>query len=328
MDRDGGIPLKKTTLCTALFALVILATCRSESIQYSRALFEHIPAEPELLVLVRPNDISRLAETAAEKLRISDFFEGRFDFDLSQIKEYETMAIQLIEAVGIPYDDVETVGLLLFFEQPVILVSGAFEKATVEADLAEIGFKQGSNGYFEYIYNDFRLNVAEDGLIILAREALLEDLSYVPEDERLWNREDFARYRLSSPLDNSLFIWTHPPDRFLAEFDKRELLGDVSFAMDFGRNISANLTVRVSDPRQTVLIHDIVLGAVALSKLRMGDDPDLGPILKGIKVTQDNKQVTATVVVPADHVGQVIDKFRSGELDVEALLMNFFGQSE
>ncbi len=300
--------MKNVLRAIACLALVLLSACRSEEVQYSRALFRHIPDEPELLVLVRPNDIAKLAEMAISQMKFQEFFDERFKIDAAALDRYKDVAEEMMIALGIPWDSVESVGFFLYFKRPILLISGDFTKPDVTGKLTELGFKQNDNGFFDYIYHEQKLNVPEDGLIMLAEETLLDDISYIPEERRLWNRPDFSEYRLTSPLNNSLFLWTHPPDDFLPDFKYRDDLGDLSLAMNFQSNFSLKVTIRVKDPEKAVYLHDIFFGVVKLSSGLFGDDEDYGPVFNGIKVARNQSQVEASLVIPRDQLASLKDR--------------------
>jgi len=152
---------------------------------------------------------------------------------------------------------------------------------------------------------------------MMASEEILDDLSMIPEDNRLWNRPDFKVYRTTSPLDNSLFVWSHPPENFLSDFKYRDALGDVSLAMNFRNNLSMKAAVRVKDPQKAVLLHDIVLGGVTMARGFFGEDADYGPLFKGMKVSHNQSQVEASLVLSADQMAslkaRMIEDFNNPE---------------
>ena len=320
--------MKKLVLGILSTTMLLLSGCRSEKIQYSQALFNHIPDEPELLVLVRPNDISKLAEVAIEELKLQEFFDEKLKIDAKALAHYQNITVQMLEALGIPWPQVESVGFLLYFEKPVLLVAGGFTKTEVSEKLRSLGFNDNSNGFFNYIYNDLKLNVPADGLMILATETLLEDLSFIPEDRRLWNRPDFKEYRMTSPLNNSLFIWTHPPENFLSDFKYREELGDISFAVNFRNNITFKSTINVKDPQKAVYLSDILIGIFTTSSGLLGDDPDYGPIFKGIQVKHDQQRVETSLVISQNQVAslkkRIIDDIQNPEASAFDQLQTFF----
>jgi hypothetical protein len=212
--------------------------------------------------------------------------------------------------VGIPWTKVETMGFMLYLGQPVFLASGEFTQAGVSAKLLELGFKQEENGFFDYIYSGQKLHVAADGLMIMADPMVLGDLRDVPEEHRLWNRPDFKKYRETSPLDNSLFVWSHPPDNLLSGFKYRDALGDVSLAATFRTNFNMRATVRLKEPEKTVALYNILFGTITVGKGFFGDDPELGPVVNAIKVSQDNSEVSMSLVVSADNMGKIKDRLR------------------
>lgn len=301
--------MKNVLRATPWLVLLLLSACRSEDIHYSRALFRHIPDEPELLVLVRPNDIAKLAEMAVSQLKFEEFFDERFQIDAAALDRYKGVAEEMMKALGIPWPAVESIGFFLYFQRPILLISGDFTKQSVSGKLLELGFKQNDNGFFDYIYHEQKLNIPEDGLIMLAEETLLDDISYIPEERRLWNRPDFSEYRLTSPLNNSVFVWTHPPDNFLPDFKYRDDLGDLSLAMNFKRNFSLKATIRVKDPEKAVYLYDIFFGVVKLSSGFFGDDEDYGPVFSGIKVTRNQAQVEASLIINHDQLKSLKERF-------------------
>ena len=300
--------MKSSLNLLACIALVVLGGCTSEGIQYSRSLFSHVPKEPELLVLVKPNDVSNLLDIAIAELELQKFFGEYLNFDAKLLEHYKAISSEMLKSVGVPWENVESFGFLLLYGQPVILVSGEFAKADVEGKMTELGFKQQDTGYFEYIYSGMMLSVPAEGLMMMAAEDILEDLTDLPEDQRLWNRDDFKEYRSRTPLNNSLFVWSHPPETLLSDFEYRDDLGDVSLAMNFAGGFSMNAAVRVKDPQKVVFLHDIVLGATTMGAGLFGSDADYGPLFKGIKVAHNNKQVEATLVLTADQLISIKDR--------------------
>ena len=307
--------MKFLATVSVLVGFLVLSGCYSEGINYSRSLFTHIPDDPNLLVLVKPNDISTLAEVAIGELKLDKFFGDKLQMNAELLEQYKNVTNDVLEAVGIPWSKVEAIGFLLYFQKPVILISGEFARETVNQKLIDIGFKQHDNGYFDYIYGGWKMSVPDNGLMMMGEEELLDDLRAVPEEHRLWNRDDFKKYRSTSPLDNSIFIWSHPPDNLLSDFKYRDDLGDVSLAMDFSGNFTMKATVRVKDPQKVVFLHDMVLGSVKVAGGYFGDDPDYGPLFKGIKVTQDNRKVEASLVISQERLrslkARVIDDIQN-----------------
>ena len=302
--------MKKTAVISGLALLLLALGCRFENGNYSRALFKHIPDDPELLVLVKPNDVSKLAEVAMNELDLQKIFGNTLELDTTDWQQFQDTAVKMLEALGIPWPQIENVGLLLYYKKPIILATGVFNKIDVETNMQTLGFKYNDNGFFDYVYSGQKLSVPEDGVIMLAAEELLEDLQMVPEEHRLWNRADFSEYRLTSPLDNSVFIWSHPPDHFLSDFPHREDLGDLSLAMDFKSSLNMKLTVRVKDPQKTVFLYDIIFGTIGVAKGLLGSDPDYGPLFNGFQVSQDNRQVVTSVVLPYSRLEALKERFK------------------
>jgi len=307
--------MKSTRLLAALALTLLLWGCTSENVHYSRALFKHVPYDAELLVLVRPNDVTRLAEMAISELNFEEMIGMPLQVKTEDLVRYRDIAVEMMVQLGLPWEEMESVGVMLYFQQPVVMLTGDFRQDEVIAKLRELGFNQRDNGYFDYVYSGQQLNIPEDGLMMLAPEELLDDIHFVPKEKRLWNRQDFKDYRATSPLDNSLFVWTHPPDTFLEEFEARDMLGDLSLGVSFRSNLSLKFSIRVKDPQKTVYLHDVILGSVMVGRGLFGEDPDYGPVLRGIKVTQDNKQVEVSLVAPPDQLkalkARVIDDFEN-----------------
>ena len=301
--------MKKATIYCVLAGLILIAGCTSEGINYSKSLFRHIPDNPDLLVLVKPNDLAKLSEMAVNELPVAKFMEG-LSFDAEQVRTFQTMAVAALEAVGVPWEKVTSVGFLVYFGQVTLLVSGEFGQEVVSARMDEIGFKKESSGYHQYIYNDWKASIPEDGLMMFAPEELLDDLAVIPDENRLWNRPDFKEYRSRSPLDNSLFIWAHPGEDLLKDFKYHDDLGDVSLAVDFSGNLTMKATVRIKDPEKTVLLHDIIFGSVTVAGGFFGDDADYGPMFKAIKVTHDNKQVETSLVLSSDQLQKLKERVK------------------
>jgi len=312
----------------ALF--LMLGACRSDHINFSRALFEHVPSDPEILVLVRPNDVINLAEMALSQIDFEEMLGANLEMDTELIQHYQKVSLEMLEALGIPIEDVESIGFMLYLNKPVLMVSGDFTKEGVVGKLKEIGFQQDSNNFFNYIYGEQKLNVPADGLMMMAEADLLDFLTTVPSENRLWNREDFSEYRVRSPMDSSLFIWTHPPDDFLSDFKYRDQLGDVSLAVDFKRDLSATLNIRLKSAENTVYLYDIVFGSLKVSQGLFGDDQDLGPLLKSIQVSQDNRQVVVSIVVPYSKVNRLkerlLEEAQSDDPVTFKKLRSFFDQ--
>lgn len=307
--------MKKMMMLMSLALMIFVSGCTSQGVNYSKSLFQHIPDDPEVLVLVNPADVVTLAEMAVAELKLQEIFGDKLQFDAKSLETYKTMADEMLKALGIPWDNVESFGFLLYMGKPVLLISGGFSQQMVENKMKDVGFKQLDNGYFEYVYSGMQLHVAADGLIMLAAEEILDDLSMVPDENRLWNRSDFKKYRTTSPLDNSLFVWSHPPDHFLSDFKYRDDLGDVSLALNFKSNLSMKAAIRVKDPQKVVLLHDIILGGVTMARGFFGEDADYGPVLKGMKVSSTQTQVETSLVLSASQMqavkARLIDDFNN-----------------
>lgn len=287
---------------------VLISACRSDHINFSKALFEHIPDDPQVLVLVRPNDVMKVAEMTLSQIDLNEVLGTNLNVDMKLVTHYQKVALDMLSALGIPIENVESIGFMLYFNKPVLMVSGDFGKDQVVTKLQEIGFKQNDNQFFDYVYGDQKLHVPANGLMMMADEGLLDFLTTVPTENRLWNREDFAEYRLRSPMDRSLFIWSNPPEDFLSEFKYREELTDLSLAVDFKSDVTFQLNIRLRSPEKTVLLYDVVFGSLKLSQGLFGDDQDFGPLLKSIQVSQDNSQVVANLVVPYAKVERLKDR--------------------
>lgn len=311
-------------------SMLMFGACRSDHINFSRALFEHVPSDPEILVLVRPNDVIKLAEVALSQIDFKEMLGTNLKIDTEMIERYQKVSLEMLEALGIPIEDIESIGFMLYLNKPVLMVSGNFTKDQVVGKLKEIGFKQNDQEFFDYIYGDQKLHVPADGLMMLAEADLLDFLTTVPKENRLWNREDFSEYRLRSPMDSSLFIWTHPPENFLSDFKYREQLGDASLAVDFKKDFSATLNIRLKSPEHTVYLYDIVFGSLKVSQGLFGDDQDFGPVLKSIQVSQDNRQVVVSMVVPYSKVNRLKERLileaRSDDPTTFKKLRSFFDQ--
>lgn len=302
--------MKHLALWVLLVASIFMVGCRSDHINYSRALFEHVPEDPEILVLVRPDDLTHLAEVAAQEIDFSKLLEMPFDMDAAQITRYQKMGLEMLKQLGVPWENLETFGFMSYMEQPTVMLAGEFRKVDIEAKLTELGFKKKSTGFFEYIYGGMDLYVAADGLMMMANPMVLEEIQMLPDEKRLWNRPDFKTYRENSPLDNSLFVWSHPPERFLSGFEYRDVLGDVSLAANFRNNLTIKTVVRIKDPAKTVQLHNIVAGSVMMGKGFLANDPDFGPVLEGINVSQNNKEVVADLVVTAPQLAAIKERLK------------------
>jgi len=298
------------TVGLSFLVLLLLSGCRTPGIQYSQNLFQHLPADAELVALVNPNDISNLVELAIKEINFQDFFGAKVDFDAEKLDYYREISVEMLDSLGIPIEKVEAAGVVMVYERPVFLLSGAFSRDEVIAKLTEIGFAQHDNGFFDYVYHTQKLAIPADGVMMMAEEDLLEDMVSIPEDHRLWDREDFEAYRLTSPLNNSVFLWSDPPKRFLSNFEYHDDLGSVSLALKLKRTITLKAVVRVRDPDKTVYLNDVMVGLVKVGQGLFGNDDDYGPLFNAITVTQDNKQVTASLVVPAERVMSLKERIR------------------
>jgi hypothetical protein len=309
--------MNKIRILALCLIILVLYGCQVGGVNYSKSLFQHIPDDPELLVLVNPNDISRLVELAVSEINLSEFIGNNIDVDAKMIDHYKNVAVEMLDALGVPWDKVESVGFLIYYQKPVFLVSGNFTQAAITAKLKELGFRQHDNGFFDYVYGEQKLSVPSDGLMMMAEEVLLDDLQMVPDENRLWNRADFAAYRSTSPLNNSLFIWTHPPEHFLRDFQFRDQLGDISLAMNFRSSFSFKSTIRVNDPEKAVYLHDFLLGLVYVGKGLFGSDEAYGPLFSGLKVHQDNRVVEASLALSMGQLMTLKDRvqndFKNGD---------------
>lgn len=291
--------------------ILLLSACQVGGVNYSKALFQHIPDDPEVLVLVNPNDVSRLVDLAVSEINLSEFIGTNIDVDAKTIDHYKDVSVEMLKALGLPWDKVQSVGFLIYYQKPVILVSGNFTKAAITAKMEELGFRQHDNGLFDYVYGEQKLSIPDDGLMMMAEEMLLDDLQMVPEENRLWNRPDFAAYRSTSPLNNSVFVWSHPPEHFLEDFQFRDQLGDVSMAMNFRTNFSFKSTIRVKDPEKAVYLHDFLLGVVLVGRGLFGGDEAYGPLLNSVKVNQDNHVVEASLVLTTGQLMALKEKIKT-----------------
>ena len=303
--------MKKLLIAAMSLIILVLSGCQVGGVNYSKSLFRHIPDDPQLLVLVNPNDISKLVDVAVSEINLSEFIGDNLQVDAKTIDYYKDVAVEMMNALGIPWEKVESVGFLIYYKKPVFLVSGDFTQAAITQKLGDLGFRQSDNGFFDYVYGEQKLSVPADGLMMMAEEMLLDDLQMVPEENRLWNRDDFADYRSTSPLNNSIFIWTHPPKDFLPEFEFRDELGDISLALNFRNNFSFKSTIRVNDPEKAVYLHDFLLGLVYMGKGFFGSDEAYGPVFTGMKVSQDNRVVEASLVLSMGQLVTLKDRLKT-----------------
>ena len=147
-----------------------------------------------------------------------------------------------------------------------------------------------------------KVHVPDDGLIMMGENDLLEFLMLVPEEQRLWNRPDFAEYRRVTPLDNSLFVWSVPPDNMFKEFEHRDQLSNVSLALNIKNNVTLNAAVRLKTSQHATYLYDLVFGFVSLGRGVFGSDPELGPLMKSMQVRQEKASVVTTMVVPGSQL--------------------------
>ncbi|MDJ0836019.1 MAG: hypothetical protein QNK37_05835 [Acidobacteriota bacterium] len=316
--------MKKSAFILIALTAILLSGCTTPGVRYTQNLFEHIPDDPQFLALVNPNDVSNLMELAVRELNFQEIFEGRFEFNTEDLDHYRGVAIEMFDALGIPVENVESIGVLIYYNQPVFLLTGAFQQVDVQNKLTEIGYKQREDGFFDYVYNDQKLSIPADGVMMMATPDLLSDLRDLPKENRLWNRPDFADYRKTSPLDNSVFIWGKPPKDFMQDFPYRDDLGDVSMALKFGRTITMQAVVRVNDPDKAVYLNDILVGIVSIGKGLFGNDQEYGAVFNGIRITQDNKQVTASLVIPANKVADLKERVKKDFINNETSTFDKF----
>ncbi|CAM2008162.1 hypothetical protein [Acanthopleuribacter pedis] len=305
----GFFPTTTGYAAGVLLVMVILGSSScTTGVNYSQSLFNHIPADPELLVLVRPNDLTKLLEVSVEELDLSTLFDNRLDIDTKDIQRYKQLLSDTLEAVGIPWPKVESVGFMVYLEKPVVLISGEFTQQAIVDKMTELGFKQRANGYFDYVYDKMKVHVPADGLIMMGENDMLEFLMLVPDEQRLWNRPDFAEYRRVTPLDNSLFVWSVPPKNFLNDFEHRDQLSNVSLAMNVKNNVTLNVAVRLKTSQHATYLYDVVFGFVSLGRGIFGSDPELGPLMKSLQIRQEKASVVTTLVVPASQLPAIKDR--------------------
>lgn len=295
-------------LC-ALLATTLLGSCRTSGIDYAKALFEHVPEDPDVLVIVRPDDLLKQFDLLSADADVSSWMK-QLSVDAQDIERYRQMSVKILEQTGIPVEKLECIGYLSYLKQPVFLISGVFRKQDVEQKLKDLGFRQDEAGFFNYIYGEQKLHVARDGLIALGAEDMLDDLENLPAEHRLWNRPDFKKYRESSPLDNSIFVWSHPPDSLLQGIPNRESLGNCSLAINFRSGVSLRATVRLKEPGKVALVHATALAATVAGRNLLGDDPDLGPIAQGIVLSQDNEAVMLNMVISPEQLAQLKERIK------------------
>ncbi len=290
-------------------AVLALGSCRTSGIDYARTLFEHVPEDPDVLVVVRPDDLLKQFDLLAADADISNWMK-QFQVEAGDIERYRKLSIKILEQTGIPMDKLECIGYLSYLKQPVVLISGIFRKSDVEKKLKDLGFRQGDGEFFDYIYNDLKLHVANDGLIVMAIEDILDDLENLPPEHRLWNRPDFKKYRETSPLDNSIFVWSHPPESLLQGIPNREALGDCSLAINLRAGVSMRATVRLKQPDKVAIVHAAALAGVMGGKKLLGDDPDLGPVVNGIVLSQDNEAVMLNMIISPEQLVKLKERIK------------------
>lgn len=292
---------------TLLVALLSSLSCTT-GVDYSESLFNHIPDDPQLLVLVRPNDITNLAEVSMAELDLSRLFDNKLNIDTKDIQRYKELLSDTLQAVGVPWPQVRAVGFLMYFEKPVVLISGDFTQQAVVDKMVELGFNRRANGYFDYVYDQMKVHVPADGLMMMAEKELLDDLMLVPEERRLWNRPDFAEYRRVTPLDNSLFVWSDPPKDFLQGFEHRDQLANVSLALNVRNNVTLNLAIRLKSSQHATYLYDVVSGVTSIGRGMFGSDPEIGPIMKSVQVRQEKAAVVSTLVVQASQLPAIKER--------------------
>lgn len=316
----------KPTLLVTLAAVLILSGCNPPGVQYSRNLFEHIPDNPQFLFLANPSDVTNLFELAIKEIDFDELFGSQLDLDTKQLDMYRGVAVEMLDILGIPVEQVESAGVLIYMGKPVFLLSGDFKADEVESKLVETGFQKRDDGFIEYVYDKQKLAIPADGVMMMAELELLEDIQDLPVERSLWNRDDFKQYRQSSPLDNSVFIWGRPPKDMLEQFTQRDELGDFSMALKFGRTITMQTVFRLNDPEKTVYLNDVIVGLVSLGKGFFGQDPDYGPVFNSLRVTQDNKQVSLSLVVPATKVEALKERIKKDFINNDTSTLDKFQQ--
>jgi hypothetical protein len=281
-----------------VLALIVLA-CTPRGIDENRALFEHIPNNPELLVMVRPNELTEFSQKALVDLVLKDAVDPRWNLDAGKVEEYRLLAISLFEALGLPWSDIRSLGVMIFMEQPVFLASGHFHKEVVEKRIADLGFTRNADGSFNYVYEGQRLLLPADGLIMLAEPEVLQFLRSIAAEDRLWNRPDFETYRSTTPLDNTLFLWSDPPEQLFGDFPYREELGSLSLALNLKVGLSFKFVARLKSPERTVMLADMMLGAITFARGAFGSDQDYGRLFQALQVNHDQTRVETTMVLGA-----------------------------
>ncbi len=305
----GFIPNTSRLVAGATLVVALLSTFScSTGVDYSESLFNHIPDDPQLLVLVRPNDITNLAEVSMAELDLSQLFDNRLDIDTKDIQRYKDLLSDTLQAVGVPWPQVRAVGFMMYFEKPIVLISGDFTQQAVVDKMVDLGFNRGANGYFDYVYDQMKVHIPADGLMMMGEGDLLDYLMLVPAEKRLWNRPDFAEYRRVTPLDNSLFVWSDPPADFLEGFEHRDQLSNVSLALNVRNNVTLNLAIRLKTSQHATYLYDLVSGVTSIGRGMFGADPELGPIMKSVQVRQEKAAVVSTLVIQASQLPAIKDR--------------------
>lgn len=285
--------------------LLGLAGCDLQKTSYSQALFEHVPEDPELLLLVRPNELMAFTQKSIADMGLNHSVSEQWGLAMGDVDRYRKLMVDVFEALGLPWENIEVMGVMVFLGKPVFLAAGDVVREDLEARMRELGFRQNDFGAFNYLVDPYKLWIPDDGLIMMAEGDLLDFLQDIPDEHRLWFREDFREYREKSPLNNTLFVWSKPPERFLTDFPYRDELGSVSLAVDLKSAISIRNTIRLNAPDRTIVLYDILSGAVSLARGVFANDPVYGPIFHGIEVVHDNTKVDTSLVIPSDRVDQV-----------------------
>ncbi|MCB1052442.1 MAG: hypothetical protein H6510_09750 [Acidobacteria bacterium] len=286
--------MRKHLMC--LGAAIFLCQC-SQQVDQNKALFNHIPNNPELVAMVNPNELAEFSQKAFTELALKDLMDTKWAFQAQDWEHYRVLATSLMEALGLPWSEIQSTGIMIYLEQPVILASGSFRKSEVEQKILDLGFTQNNDGTFNYVYEEQKLFIPADGVLMMAKREILSFLKTIEPQDRLWNRPDFEQYRKTTPLNNSVFIWSAPPEHMFTEFPYRQDLGSVSLALNLKGQISGKAVARLNSPERTIMLYDIIFGSVKVAQGVFGSDQDYSKLFNAISVNHDNTKVEATLVM-------------------------------
>ena len=85
-----------------LMAVILLIGGCAQRVDYAQALFSHVPDDPELLILARPNELMDFTQKSMADMGIQDLFGDMWQADFGELDQYRQVSVEIIEALGIP----------------------------------------------------------------------------------------------------------------------------------------------------------------------------------------------------------------------------------